>query len=91
MEQAPHSPTASRRHRRALRRVKRAEDLIQRRAKKHGARDAAKRLRASVDPAAGFQPARTGDELLSFFRSSPLLGESLSFDRDRSRGRVIDV
>jgi hypothetical protein len=37
------------------------------------------------------QPARAGDDLLSFFRRSPLVGERLSFERDRSRGRASDL
>jgi hypothetical protein len=49
------------------------------------------RLRASVRSAFGFQPAQTGDELVDFFRSSPLVGEDLSFERDRSPGREIDL
>jgi hypothetical protein len=51
----------------------------------------AERLRASVSSPSGFQPARTGDELVAFFRSSPLVGEDLSFERDRSSGRPIDL
>ena len=47
------------------------------------------RLRASVSAVLGFQPAQTGDELLAFFRSSPLVGEDLSFERDRSSGRPV--
>lgn len=31
--------------------------------------------------------ARNGKELLAFFRASPLVGEELRFDRDRSLGR----
>jgi hypothetical protein len=51
----------------------------------------AERLRASVRSAFGRQPAQTGDELVDFFRSSPLIGEDLSFERDRSPGREIDL
>lgn len=49
----------------------------------------AERLRASVTSAIGFQPAQTGDELIAFFRNSPLVGEDLSFERDRSPGREV--
>ena len=53
--------------------------------------EAAERLRATVGEASGFTPARTGDELLAFFRSSPLVGEDISFERDRSSGRPIEL
>ena len=38
----------------------------------------------------GQRPARTGEELLAFFRASPLVGEELDFHRDDSAGRSID-
>jgi len=37
------------------------------------------------------RPARTGDELLAFFRSSPFVGEDIDLVRDRSSGRPIDL
>jgi hypothetical protein len=36
-------------------------------------------------------PAQTGEELLAFFRASPLVGEELEFDRDRSPGRPVEL
>jgi hypothetical protein len=51
----------------------------------------AERLRASFRSAVGFQPAQTGDELIDFFRNSPLVGEDLSFERDRSPGREVGL
>jgi hypothetical protein len=53
--------------------------------------EAAERLRAAVGHLDGFRPAQTGDELLAFFRSSPLVGEDISFERDPSPGRPIDL
>ena len=44
-------------------------------------------LRAQVHPRA----AATGDELLAFFRASPLVGEDLTIERDRSPGRPVDL
>lgn len=37
------------------------------------------------------RPARTGAELLAFFRSSPLVGEDLDFRREDSAGRPVDL
>jgi hypothetical protein len=51
----------------------------------------AERLRSDIRSAVGLQPAQTGDELLEFFRQSPLVGEDLGFERDRSPGRSIDM
>lgn len=51
----------------------------------------AERLGAAVRSAFGLRPAQTGDELVEFFRSSPLVGEGLSFERDRSPGRKLDL
>jgi hypothetical protein len=53
--------------------------------------EAAERLRAVVGGPDGFKPARTGEELLAFFGSSPLVGEDVSFERDPSTGRPIDL
>ncbi len=36
------------------------------------------------------EPARTGAELLAFLRASPLVGEDLIIERDRTAGRVVD-
>ena len=36
------------------------------------------------------EPARTGAELLAFLRASPLVGEDLIIERDRTPGRVVD-
>ena len=53
--------------------------------------EAADRLRAEKGAATAFTPARTGEELIAFFRSSPLVGEDVSFERDRSPGRPIEL
>lgn len=39
----------------------------------------------------GQRPARTGEELLAFFRASPLVGEELDFHRGDSAGRSVDL
>jgi hypothetical protein len=51
----------------------------------------AERLRAAINAQWGYQPAQSGDELLAFFRSSPLVDDDLSFERDRSSGRPIEL
>ena len=94
------SRTARYRKRQAIRGTKRVEvtvpaadvELIRRLARElRTGGEQAERLRASVRSAFGYQPAQTGDELVEFFRSSPLVGEDLSFERDRSPGRKIDL
>jgi hypothetical protein len=47
----------------------------------------AQALRAAVAPLVAAPQARTGAELLAFFRSSPLIGVDLHIERDRSPGR----
>ena len=51
--------------------------------------ETAERLRGTACGPSAFKPAQTGDELLAFFRNSPLVGEDVSFERDRSPGRSI--
>lgn len=53
--------------------------------------DEAEGLRAQLRTMSGFRPARSGDELVAFFRRSPLVGEDLDVQRDRSPGRPIDL
>jgi hypothetical protein len=53
--------------------------------------ETAAELRAAFAGPSRFKPTQTGDELLAFFRSSPLVGEDISFERDRSPGRSIDL
>ena len=36
------------------------------------------------------EPARTGAELVAFFRDSPFAGEELTFQRDQSEARTVD-
>ena len=43
-------------------------------------------LRASLS-----KPALTGEELVAFFRASPLIEADLIIERDRSPGRVAEV
>lgn len=94
------SRTSRYRRRQALRGTKRVEvsvpaqdiELIRELATElRAAGEEADRLRERVRAALGFRPARTGDELIEFFRQSPLVGEDLSFDRDRSPGRPITL
>ena len=51
----------------------------------------AARLRAQLEPALRPQKARTGAELVAFLRASPLVGADLSFERDQTTGRVVDL
>ena len=46
-------------------------------------------LQEIVGPAQ--RPARTGEELLAFFRSSPFVDEEIEFRRDASTGRSVDL
>ncbi len=48
---------------------------------------AAGEIRAALAPLIAGTKARTGAELLSFFRASPLVGLGLDMERDRSTGR----
>jgi hypothetical protein len=45
------------------------------------------RIRERLTPLVRGVTARSGRELVAFFRSSPLVGEDLVVDRDRSEGR----
>ena len=51
----------------------------------------ARQVRDGLAPLFGRRRARTGRELLAFFRASPLVGEDLDLERDRSTGRPIDL
>jgi hypothetical protein len=51
--------------------------------------EGALRLRESVRPLIRPRVAVTGEELIAFFRASPLVGEPLVFERDRSEGRQV--
>ena len=50
-----------------------------------------KRLREVLQELTQRPRARTGAELLAFFRASPLVGEDLDMERDRSTGRPVDL
>jgi hypothetical protein len=52
--------------------------------------EVAQRLRAALEDHGSFKPAQTGDEVLAFFRSSPLTGETISFERAGSPERPIE-
>jgi hypothetical protein len=51
----------------------------------------ARRMRQRLHPVTGRSRARTGRDLVAFFRSSPLVGEELDVARDRSPGRAVDL
>lgn len=51
----------------------------------------ARRVRESVQPLVSVPKAKTGAELVAFFRNSPLVGAELSLERDRSPGRTVDL
>ena len=51
----------------------------------------AKRVRDALTSMTSLAPVRTGAELVAFLRASPLVGEGLMIERDRSTGRVVDL
>lgn len=51
----------------------------------------AERLREQLAPAVGVSPAQSGEDLVAFFRNSPLVGEGIEVERDRSPGRAVDL
>lgn len=52
--------------------------------------DEATMVRDALAPFTTVEPARTGAELIAFLRNSPLAGEELTFERDRTEGRTVD-
>ena len=51
----------------------------------------AKRIREALQPMLSVPRAKTGSELVAFFRASPLVGADLQIERDRSTGRAVDL
>lgn len=51
----------------------------------------AKKVRKAITSMAPVRPARTGVELVDFFRSSPFADEDIVIERDRSTGRRINL
>jgi len=51
----------------------------------------ARRLRATLRPILSASRAKTGSDLVAFFRNSPLVGADLEIERDRSPGRSADI
>ena len=51
----------------------------------------AKRVREALEPMLSVPRAKTGKELVAFFRASPLVGSELQIERDRSAGRPADL
>ena len=52
--------------------------------------DEARRVRDALAALTVVEPVRTGVELLAFLQASPLVGEDLTIERDRTPGRVVD-
>lgn len=51
----------------------------------------ARKIRARLRSVAGRKQAKTGKELVAFFRASPLVGLDLEFERDKSTGRPVEL
>ena len=51
----------------------------------------AQRVRDALASMSSARPTRTGVELVTFLRASPLVGEEFTIDRDQSTGRVVDL
>lgn len=52
--------------------------------------DEARRVRDTLASLTAVEPVRTGADLLAFLRASPLVGEDLTIERDRTPGRMVD-
>jgi phage tail tape-measure protein len=50
-----------------------------------------RKIRARLQFAAGQTQAKTGKELVAFFRASPLVGLEIEFERDGSKGRPVEL
>lgn len=53
--------------------------------------EGAQRIRERLQPMLQPRVAETGPELVAFFRASPLCGEELMIERDKSTGRQVDL
>jgi hypothetical protein len=53
--------------------------------------DQARRVRKTLGPLVRTRIARSGSDLVAFFRNSPLVGVELELERDKSPGREIDL
>ena len=51
----------------------------------------AEHIRETLGPMLSVPRAKTGPELVAFFRASPLVGAEVRFERDRSTGRTADL
>lgn len=51
----------------------------------------AEQLRGQLAPAVGTDSIGRGEELVAFFRASPLVGEAIRTGRDRSPGRAVEL
>ena len=51
----------------------------------------AKRIREALEPMLSVPRAKTGKEMVAFFRASPLVGAELEIERDRSAGRSANL
>ena len=53
--------------------------------------DDATRVREAFASVTSMEPVRTGRDLVAFLRRSPLVGEDLAVERDRTTGRSVDL
>ena len=53
--------------------------------------DEASRIREAFASMTAMEPVRTGRNLVAFLRASPLTGEDLAIERDRTTGRTADL
>jgi len=51
----------------------------------------ARRIRESLQPLLSTPRAKTGQELVAFFRTSPLADSDIQIERDPSVGRAVDL
>lgn len=51
----------------------------------------ARKIRARLRSVAARKQANTGQELVAFFRASPLVGLDVEFERDKSTGRPAEL
>ena len=56
-----------------------------------GGGEEARKIRARLLSVAERKQAKTGKELVAFFRASPLVGLDIEFERDRSTGRPVEL
>ena len=53
--------------------------------------DEARTVREAFASMTVMEPVRTGTELLAFLRAGPLVGKDMVIERDRTKGRAVDL